>query len=85
MSSIEFAERGGKILVNIRNGADLGEQSKGVHDDVAEGDIGGNDPVTQGDFQSHMAMTFAFKKYFTGIHVVSEVCWEIWSIKKSNK
>jgi len=72
MSSIEFAERGGKILVDIRKQADIGEQSKGVHDDVAEGDIGGNDPVTQGDFQSHMAMTFAFKKYFTGIHVVSE-------------
>ena len=62
MSSIEFAERGGKILVDIRKQADIGEQSKGVHDDVAEGDIGGNDPVTQGDFQSHMAMTFAFKK-----------------------
>ena len=76
MSSIEFAERGGKILVDIRNG-DIGEQSKGVHDDVAEGDIGGNDPVTQGDFQSHMAMTFAFKKYFTGIHVVSEVILKI--------
>ena len=73
MSSIEFAERGGKILVDIRKQADIGEQSKGTHDDVAEGDIGGNDPVTQGDFQSHMAMTFAFKKYFTGIHVVSEV------------
>merc|ERR1712157_233268 len=72
MSSIEFAERGGKILVDIRKQADIGEQSKGTHDDVAEGDIGGNDPVTQGDFQSHMAMTFAFKKYFTGIHVVSE-------------
>merc|ERR1712156_1063034 len=38
MSSIEFAERGGKILVDIGKQADIGEQSKGVHDDVAEGD-----------------------------------------------
>jgi len=70
-ASIEFAERGGNILVDIRKQADIGEQSKGAHDDVAEGP-GSNDPVTQGDFQSHMAMTFAFKKYFPTIHVVSE-------------
>jgi len=72
-ASIEFAERGGDILVKIRDSADIGEKSKGTHDDVAAGDIGGNDPVTDGDFQSHMAMTFAFKKYFPGAHVVSEV------------
>merc|ERR1711990_934137 len=71
-ASIEFAERGGDILVKIRDSADIGEKSKGTHDDVAAGDIGGNDPVTDGDFQSHMAMTFAFKKYFPGAHVVSE-------------
>lgn len=70
-ASIEFAERGGNILVDIRKQADIGEQSKGGHDDVKEGP-GSNDPVTQGDFQSHMAMTFAFKKYFPTIHVVSE-------------
>ena len=70
-ASIEFAERGGNILVDIRKQADIGEQSKGAHDDVKEGP-GSNDPVTQGDFQSHMAMTFAFKKYFPTIHVVSE-------------
>merc|ERR1712168_467977 len=49
-ASIEFAERGGNILVDIRKQADIGEQSKGAHDDVKEGP-GSNDPVTQGDFQ----------------------------------
>lgn len=71
-ASIEFAERGGDILVKIRNGEDIGQRSKGSHDDVAEGDIGTDDPVTLGDTESHKRMSFGFYKYFPGIHVVSE-------------
>jgi len=48
-ASIEFAERGGKILVDIRNSPDIGQASKGTHDDVAADDIGADDPVTNGD------------------------------------
>lgn len=71
-ASIEFAERGGDVLVKIRNGEDIGQRSKGTHDDVGGDDIGKDDPVTMGDTESHKRMTFAFQKFFTGIHVVSE-------------
>lgn len=71
-ASIEFAERGGKILVDIRNSPDIGQASKGTHDDVAADDIGADDPVTNGDKESHKAMTFGFTKYFPTVHVVSE-------------
>jgi len=71
-ASIEFCERGGDVLVKIRNGEDIGQRSKGTHDDVAEGDIGGDDPVTMGDTESHKRMTYGFKKFFPTIHVVSE-------------
>ena len=59
-------------MVKIRNGEDIGQRSKGTHDDVAAGDIGTDDPVTLGDTESHKRMTFGFLKYFPGIHVVSE-------------
>lgn len=82
-ASIEFAERGGDVLVKIRNGEDIGQRSKGTHDDVGGDDIGKDDPFSivspYGtiwdpfiETESHKRMTFAFKKFFTGIHVVSE-------------
>ena len=57
---------------DIRNSNNLHQESKGTHDDVGEGDIGKDDPVTQGDKESHKAMYYGFKKYFPNIHVMSE-------------
>lgn len=71
-ASIDFAERGGKVLVDIRNSPDIGQGSKGSHDDVAEGDIGKDDPVTNGDKESHKAMFYGFKYFFPNTHVMSE-------------
>ena len=59
-------------MVDIRAEADIGQHSKEVHDDIAEGEAGHDNPVTRGDEESHKAMTFGFQKYFPTIHVVSE-------------
>ena len=60
-ASIELCERGGDVLVKIRNGEDIGERSKG-NDDL----------VTMGSTESYKRMINGFKLFFPTIHVVSE-------------
>ena len=49
-----------------RKSADLGETSKGKTQE------GANDPKTDGDMQSHIAMFYGIRKAFPDITVVSE-------------
>ena len=53
-------------LLLIREGKDLGEESKG---ETLEG---ANDPKTVGDMQSHIAMFYGIRKAFPDINVISE-------------
>ena len=50
----------------LREGKDLGEESKG---ETLEG---ANDPKTVGDMQSHIAMFYGIRKAFPDINVISE-------------
>ena len=50
----------------VREGKDLGEESKG---ETLEG---ANDPKTVGDMQSHIAMFYGIRKAFPDINVISE-------------
>lgn len=70
-ASIEFCERGGDVLVKIRNGEDIGQRSKGIHAELGEG-LGHDDPVTMGDTESHKRITYGFRKFFPTTHIVSE-------------
>ncbi|XP_064104567.1 inositol monophosphatase 3-like isoform X1 [Macrobrachium nipponense] len=65
-AAIDAAERGGKIVYNVRVKATLNEQSKGKTKE------GANDPVTDGDLKSHLAMFYALSKSFPGVEVISE-------------
>ncbi|XP_068208987.1 Golgi-resident adenosine 3',5'-bisphosphate 3'-phosphatase isoform X2 [Palaemon carinicauda] len=64
--AIDAAERGGKIVYNVRVQATLNEQSKGKTKE------GANDPVTDGDLKSHLAMFYALSKAFPGVEIISE-------------
>merc|ERR1711971_529139 len=64
--AIAAAEKGGERVVAIREGKDLGEESKG---ETLEG---ANDPKTVGDMQSHIAMFYGIRKAFPDINVISE-------------
>ncbi|XP_063599866.1 inositol monophosphatase 3-like isoform X2 [Penaeus indicus] len=65
-AAIDAADRGGKIVYQIREEATLHEQSKGKTKE------GANDPVTDGDLKSHMAMFYSIKNAFPGVEVISE-------------
>ncbi|XP_047486590.1 inositol monophosphatase 3-like isoform X2 [Penaeus chinensis] len=65
-AAIDAADRGGKIVYQIREEATLHEQSKGKTKE------GANDPVTDGDIKSHMAMFYSIKNAFPGVEVISE-------------
>lgn len=65
-AAIDAADRGGKIVYQIREEATLHEQSKGKTKE------GANDPVTDGDIKSHMAMFNSIKNAFPGVEVISE-------------
>lgn len=64
--AISAAERGGQRVVAIRESADLGETSKGKTKE------GANDPRTEGDMESHIAMYYGIRKAFPDIEVISE-------------
>jgi len=64
--AISAAERGGEQVVAVRKKADLGETSKGKTKE------GANDPKTDGDMQSHVAMFYGIRKAFPDITVISE-------------
>lgn len=64
--AISAAEKGGERVVAIRKSADLQEESKG---ETLEG---ANDPKTQGDMQSHIAMYYGIRKAFPDLNVISE-------------
>jgi hypothetical protein len=46
--------------------ADIGEQSKGKTRE------GANNPVTDGDMKSHLAMFYGLRKTFEGLNIISE-------------
>lgn len=81
--AISAAESGGREVVAVRKSADLGETSKG---ETLEG---ANDPKTQGDMQSHIAMFYGIRKAFPDIEVISEEHGEktvdLTSIAKADK
>lgn len=61
---IEVAEIGGKEVCAVRQGLDLKETSKGKTKE------GANDPLTNGDLQSHRAMMQALQTSFPNIRVI---------------
>ncbi|XP_050723397.1 Golgi-resident adenosine 3',5'-bisphosphate 3'-phosphatase-like isoform X2 [Eriocheir sinensis] len=65
-AAIDAAERGGRIVYDIREAATLHEKSKGKTKE------GANDPVTDGDLKSHLAMFYSLQKAFPGIKIISE-------------
>nr|XP_054772836.1 inositol monophosphatase 3-like [Lytechinus pictus] len=66
VASIQLAERGGKVVKEIRDAHKLNEASKGK---TLEG---ANNPVTDGDMKSHEAILSGFQKSFPSVYVVSE-------------
>ncbi|XP_070555489.1 inositol monophosphatase 3-like [Ptychodera flava] len=65
-TAIVLAQRGGDRVRDVREGNTLDEKSKGK---TLEG---ANDPLTDGDLQSHRAMYHGFKKAFPNLKVISE-------------
>ncbi|EDO35259.1 predicted protein [Nematostella vectensis] len=64
-ASIQLAEDGGIAVRTVREQNNLSEKSKGKTKE------GVNDPVTQGDLQSHRAMFYGFRKAFPSVKVLS--------------
>ncbi|CAH1255623.1 IMPAD1 [Branchiostoma lanceolatum] len=64
--SIDLAQKGGDRVREIREANKLAEKSKG------ETKEGANDPMTDGDLQSHIAIVHGFEKAFPHLKVVSE-------------
>jgi len=81
-AAIFAAEKGGEEVVAVRKKADLGETSKGK---TLEG---ANDPKTDGDMQSHLAMFYGIRKAFPDVMVISEehgdVDVDLTKIQKAN-
>lgn len=65
-AAIDSAQRGGKIVYDIRETADLHVKSKGKTKE------GANDPVTDGDIKSHLTMFYSLKKIFPEVEIISE-------------
>lgn len=65
-AAIDAAERGGRVVYDVREAATLHEQSKGKTKE------GANDPVTDGDIKSHLTMFFSLQKSFPAIKIISE-------------
>ncbi|XP_042231976.1 inositol monophosphatase 3-like isoform X2 [Homarus americanus] len=65
-AAIDSAQRGGKIVYAIREAVSLHEKSKGKTKE------GANDPVTDGDIQSHLTMYYSLKKAFPSLEIISE-------------
>ncbi|XP_018018322.1 Golgi-resident adenosine 3',5'-bisphosphate 3'-phosphatase-like isoform X2 [Hyalella azteca] len=65
-AAIDAAVRGGNEVRQVRDAASLHELSKG------ETKEGANDPVTDGDYKSHIVMYYSLKKSFPSIKIVSE-------------
>ncbi|XP_077991265.1 inositol monophosphatase 3-like isoform X2 [Glandiceps talaboti] len=65
-TAIVLAQRGGDRVREIRQSNALDEKSKG------ETREGANDPLTDGDLQSHRAMYHGFKKAYPNLKVISE-------------
>lgn len=63
VASIQLAERGGKVVKEIRDTNKLNEASKGKTKE------GANNPVTDGDMKSHEAIISGFKKSFPSVFV----------------
>nr|XP_039257705.1 inositol monophosphatase 3-like [Styela clava] len=66
IASIDVAMRGGKMVKEVKESADLGEESKG------ETKEGVNDPLTMGDKLSHQAMSTSFARGFPNVPLISE-------------
>lgn len=65
-AAIYLTEKGGRRVKEIRDEDQLEEQSKG------ETKEGVNDPLTQGDLESHRLIVKGFKKAFPALNLVSE-------------
>ncbi|XP_045585159.1 inositol monophosphatase 3 [Procambarus clarkii] len=65
-AAIDAAQRGGRIVYDIRLAAELNEKSKGKTKE------GANDPVTNGDLKSHLTMFYSLKKSFPEVEIISE-------------
>lgn len=65
-AAIEVSILGGREVVKVRKQLDMKEWSKGK---TLEG---ANDPVTEGDMQSHRVMYNGLRKAFPGIRIISE-------------
>ena len=62
-ASIDVAERGGREVVAVKKEHEEHQKSKG------ETKEGANDPVTDGDFRSHVKITSALRKTFPYLNV----------------
>ncbi|KAL5256632.1 hypothetical protein ACHWQZ_G011775 [Mnemiopsis leidyi] len=65
-AAIYLTEKAGRLVRDIREKDALDEQSKG------ETREGVNDPLTEGDLQSHRILVKGFKKAFPALNLVSE-------------
>ncbi|XP_071515776.1 inositol monophosphatase 3 isoform X2 [Panulirus ornatus] len=65
-AAIDAAQRGGRIVYQVREAADMHEKSKGKTKE------GANEPVTDGDLKSHLTMFYSLKKAFPGVDIISE-------------
>ncbi|KAF2357958.1 Inositol monophosphatase-like [Trinorchestia longiramus] len=65
-AAVDAATRGGDEVRRIREEATLNQSSKGKTKE------GVNDPVTDGDFMSHLVMFYSLKKAFPTLEIVSE-------------
>lgn len=66
IAGIDFAERGGDKVREVKKANNLNEESKG------ETKEGANDPLTLGDRMSHQAITASFAMTFPGVPMISE-------------
>ena len=62
-ASVDLAERGGREVVAVKKHHNENEKSKG------ETREGANDPVTDGDYRSHVKIISGFRKTFPQLHV----------------
>ena len=88
-ASVDLAERGGREVVAVKKQHNENQQSKG------ETKEGANDPVTDGDYRSHVQIISGLRKAFPQLHVSSRLSNYLlfptsqnlgrWTMYKTNK